>query len=466
VSAATAAYAPVARRFRRSVVSSVASLLASVLTVLVVSRRVDPREYGRVAVILAVWGLLFNSIDWCGGVVMRFGPVELARSATLRVTVATRLVFALPPLLLLAVAAPLYLCFGRDASPHLVALTAAWIVASTAYNVLSWSAIAAQRFGPLTVAGVVMKASPLLPVAVAIVRGRSVIAEEIVGAMLFGTIVAALILHRPLRPLLGSARPDRKLLSAMWRYAVPSLIGVPSLAAITWLDPLLLDRYGTRADVGRYQLAYPVFTVFAMLGASLNSVLSPELVRAGAEHGSLALGRYRDRMQPRFGLYAGLACFGGALFAAPTMRALLPDGYAASADLVALLSVAGGYLIAFWTLLPMVTATDRVWSLQTAYFIQAFVNVALDAILVQRYGSTGIALANIAAWSAAFVTLTLLLSRGIGAHRSTLLPLLCAGGFVTLLLLVDLPEASRAVLGIALVAGSGAMGWRAYRRLR
>src|SRR5437763_15877244 len=107
-----------------------------------------------------------------------------------------------------------------------------------------------------------------------------------------------------------------------------------------------------------------------MLGASLNSVLSPELVRAGAERNSHALVRYRDRMQPRFALYAGLACFGASLFAAPTMRLLLPTAYAASAQLVALLSVAGGFLIAFWTLLPLVAATDRVWRLQISYFLQ------------------------------------------------------------------------------------------------
>src|SRR5207302_11173174 len=64
---------------------------------------------------------------------------------------ATRLLFAWPPLCVLIIGAPIYLSLAQHWAAPLVIMTAAWLLISTAQNVLSWSAIAAQRFSPLTV---------------------------------------------------------------------------------------------------------------------------------------------------------------------------------------------------------------------------------------------------------------------------------------------------------------------------
>ena len=460
----TASYAAIGNRFRWSLVNSVSGLAASMITLLAVSRVVEPGEYGRVAVILAAWGLLFNSVDWCGGLLMRFGPVELRERGTLGVAIGTRLVFAAPVLLPLVTVGPLALFFGFGWSPALSSLTALWFLVATAHNVLQWSAIAAQRFVPLAIAGVVVKITPLAAVGWAAFAGIPVRAELLVCATVAGHGLGALILAGALGRLVAIGRPDGKLLGAMWRYSLPGLLGLPAMAAINWLDPLLLDRWSTRADVGRYQLAYPIFTLFAMLGASLNSVLSPELVRRIAQRDFAAVERYRDRDQPLLALLLGVAAFGGACLAAPLARAVLPDRYAVTAELIALLSVAGGFLLAFWTMHPLVTATDSVWSLQLAIGCQAIANVVGDVALAHRYGSTGVAVANVFAWAAAFVTLTLQLGRRIEARPGALVPLLAAGVAVTLLLVENAPVAARIAVGAALFGTSGALGFRELQR--
>jgi O-antigen/teichoic acid export membrane protein len=458
-----AAAAPVGRRMRWSLLNGLSALTASTVTFLAMSRLVSPDEYGRVAVLLATWGLVGSTNDWCGDLVMRFGPEELRQRRSLAVTLATRLVFAAPVVALLLAGLPLVLGVWRGWGLVPIALTLGYLIVFTAHNVLQWSAIAAQRFGVLTVVNVIIKSAPLVALAIAVGARLPVRAEVLLTATVGGMALGVAVLLGALRRALGLARPDRALLGRMWRYSLPALIGIPALAAISSLDPLLLNHWASRADVGRYQLAHPTFTVFAMLGASLNAVFSPELVHAHARKEGAVLTRYRLRQQPSFAVMCGMVAFGGACLAAPAVRLILPASYALTADLVALFCVAGGFLLGFWTLLPMVTATDNVWALQVSYGVQALANIALVVLLAPRHGAIGAALANTGGWAVAFTTLTLLLHRRIGARRIALFPLLGAGAMAALALACGLGTVARLLAGAALLAAAGPSLWRAYR---
>jgi O-antigen/teichoic acid export membrane protein len=442
------------RRIRWSLASGGAALTASVVGYLLLSRFVEPREYGRVSVILAVWGLAGTALDWCGGVMVRFGPVELVERGSLASTLGTRLLFAAPVLPLLLVGLPLYLGRGRGWSAELVGLTVAYLVAYCAHNALYWSAIAAQRFEAMTAAGIVQKSAPLGAVVAGLVLGVRTNAEHLLAATLIGTAGAALILLVALRDVAGVGRPSRELWSRMWRYNLPTLIGTPASAAIAWLDPLLLQHWASHADVGRHQLAAPTFTIFARLGSSLNNVIGPELVRAGARGDATPLCHYRDREQPRLALALGLVAFAGALLAAPVVRAVLPESYRLTGDLVAILTAGGGFVLAFSTLQPLVTATDSVWSLQVATMLQAATGVALTVALAPRWGAVGVALSSVIAWAVAYTSLVLLLRRLIALSATTLAPLVALGGLVALVLTTRLPELVRLGGALALLGGA------------
>jgi O-antigen/teichoic acid export membrane protein len=236
---------------------------------------------------------------------------------------------------------------------------------------------------------------------------------------------------------------------------------MPAIAATAWADPLLLDRFASRTEVGRYQLAYPTTTVFAMLGASFNSVLSPELVRTSAANQPGILDRYRQRQQPRGAVLLALLGCGGACMAQPLVRAVLPDNYAETATLVSLLGIGGGFLLAFWTLQPLAMAMDRMGSLQVSNIAQAVVNVVGDVWLGRRLGAQGVALANIIAWATAFVTLTLLLERRGGAGRRALAPVLGTGALFTVVLWLPSLRTWAPLIGVAPLV-LAALGLRRY----
>lgn len=458
----TAPRASVLGRVRGSVLSSAAGLAASLGSYALVSRHVAPAEYGRASVILSIWGLFTVATEWCAPVLMRYGPVELTRHGSLRVTLSTRLVFALPALALVVPLAPLYFVHARVWPPSLAWGLGVYLVASLALGAAQGCAIAAQRFGPLALANALVRAAPMLLIAGAWALGRDVTAEALVFVAVAGAGGGALLLFAALGSAVGVARPERALLGQMWRYALPSLVAAPSLAAITYVDPIILQRSVSHADIGRYQLAYLTVTLFGAAGASVNSVLSPELVAARVRGDELAVERYRRVLQPRLGLELGLCACAAACVAAPLVRLLLPAAWAAAASPVAVLTVAGALMLGVWSFHPLVTVTDSVWSLQLATILGAVTNVGLDLVLAPRAGVVGVALANVAAWAMHLLVLGLGLHRRVGARRVALALVPCAAVVLPVVMLA--PGWARAVTAAALLAAAAAL--RARARLR
>ena len=454
--------ASVLGRVRGSVLSSAIGLLASFGSYACVSRFVTPAEYGRASVILSIWGLFTVATEWCAPVLMRYGPVELARSGSLRTTLSTRLIFALPPLVLLVPSVPWYLLVVRGWPPALAWGTSAFLVVSAALGAAQSCAVAAQRFGALALANAVARAAPVLLIVGALIVGRAVRAEGLVFAALIGAAVGAVLLFAALSRLVGAARPDRALLAKMWRYSLPGLVAAPSLAAITFVDPIILQHSVSHAEIGRYQLAYLTVTLFGAAGGSVNSVLSPELVAARERGEELAIERYRRVTQPRLALELGLVACAAACVAAPLVRLVLPPAWAGAADPVAILTVAGALMLGVWSLHPLVTVTDSVWSLEAATILGAVTNVALDLWLAPRAGVRGVALANVASWSVQLTVLALLLHRLIGARRVAVALVPCA--VAVLAVVVAAPGRARALTAVLLVAVAAALGWRARLR--
>lgn len=445
----------ISRRITWSAFGSLAGLATSVLAVLAVSRFVAPEEYGRAAVMTAVWGILLNPITWCGGVMMRFGPVELQRAGRLSKTLATRAVFAAPVLVIL-LPTTMILARVRDWSTFDVILTYGWIGAATIYDFFQWSAVAGQRFRAMALTNVIVKSAPIAVLLVDAGLARVVRAEQLLAANVVGTAVAGTVLLVSIRRVIAPSAPDRRLLRQMWNYSLPGLVGMPALATIAWLDPLVLDHFSSSAEVGRYQLAYPTLTVFASVGASINAVFSPELVGAQAGRDPGALDSYRRRTQPVATLVLGSGALGVACLAPSIARCVLPSTYARSADLVGLLSIAGAFVVGTYVLYPLVTATDSVWSMQIASIGQAVANAVLDLLLAPTWGARGIAMANIGATGVGFLALTVLLRRNARASSYAAAPLVAAGAFVSFLLVMDVHVAVRALVGAALVCASAA----------
>jgi O-antigen/teichoic acid export membrane protein len=231
------------------------------------------------------------------------------------------------------------------------------------------------------------------------------------------------------------------------------LWAAPCIAVTNYIDPIVLRRSVSHAEVGRYQLAYLTIMLCSMAGASFNGVLSPELVGAQARGDGRALDRYRDTTQPRLALALGLCLYACACVAAPMLAPLLPAAWAGAAELVAVLTIAGGLMLAVWTYYPLVTATDSTAVTQVAIVCGAGTNLAIDLMLAPRFGAVGVALANVAAWSAQLLLVSGLMRRRIGARRQSLVLVLVAVP-VAAVVVGATPLAVRAGVALVLIAGA------------
>jgi O-antigen/teichoic acid export membrane protein len=450
-------------RVHRSFGAGASSLLASMVTYCVVCRMVSPTEYGRSTVVLSTLALFGVAFSWCGNLMLRYGPEELSRSGSLRVSLSTRLVFTVPPLLLLVPAVPAWFGWVNGWSPLVLCLSVLWLLGTAALGVLQPSASAAQRFGALALSNLLSRGTPALVILALALLGRIVSAEALIAASVGALLLATVLLLMALRPLLGLARPDRQLMRAMWRYSLPSLIAMPWLAIMNSVDPLILRRSTSDAEVGRYQLAYLVITLFATAGTSFNGAMSPVLVAAKARGDRHVLTDYAQRVQTRFAIGFGLLAFAAAPIVAPLGHAILPARWAGAADTAAMLTVAGGLTLGVFSFHPLVMATDSVWTLQAATILSGLTNLLGDLFWAPHWGAKGIAMANVAAWLVHLLVLALGLNRRIGARRISLFPLLGCGALVLAALFADAGLSLRLILSTALAVYAGPLAWRAYR---
>lgn len=452
---------PVLVRFFWSLISRATGPLTTVVMLMTVARLIPPAEYGRASIILAVWQALVVVIGWCGGLIVRYGPIELEQQGTLKRTISTRLVFAWGSLGVLAIVTPV-VAIWRDWSLALFVLTVCWILSSTIYDVLQWSANAAQSFRALAISSVFIKGTALIAIVALGLSGVNVTAQAFVVATLAGIVLASAVLYRALRPIVGVTRPDKALLKTMWRFSRPGLLGLPAVAAINSIDPLILDHWVALDQVGRYQLAYPVLSAFAAVGASVGSVLYPKLVIAHARGEFGAVKSYTHRSQPILAVLLGGAGFALAMLVEPVGGTLLPQRYAQSAEVMSILTIAGGYCVAVYTTYPVGNLYDRVWSIQSTFIVQGVVNTLADLALAPALGARGVALANVLAWASSLVLLTVLL-RPVGTNWRSLPPLITGGALVTAWLMTRPPALLQLVIGslsVACLCIAGVIAWR------
>jgi O-antigen/teichoic acid export membrane protein len=455
----------IASRIGWSTVSTAAAFVASAGAAIAIGRFVDPAEYGRYAVVSSVWGFLVVPIVWCGSVLVRFGPVELAETGRMSRAVGVRIVLAAPALLLLP-AVPLLVAPRAGWPSSITLLTLAWFGVTLAENTLQWASSATQQFRAKAVANVLSRGLPALLVASPVVlRAFNVRSEHLLAAVVAANAVSALYLALALRRWVGVAWPGRELLRRSWRYMAPATVGVPAESLVQWVDPLILARFVTRAEVGFYQLAYVVISASATVAASFTAVLTNELVWARARGDDSVQRAYVRTQQPRLALGLGFTAFAAACVAEPALRWLLGARFAPSGRIAAVLAVAAGFQMASITLAPIRTVTDAQAESQASRVLQAAVNVGGDLLLAPGSGTVGVALANLLAWAANGVSLTLLLRRRAALAVRPWIILGAGAGGALLLVAVDPPTWARVAAaivfaGAAARAAAGLVGSR------
>jgi O-antigen/teichoic acid export membrane protein len=253
---------------------------------------------------------------------------------------------------------------------------------------------------------------------------------------------------------------------------VPAMTSFVRALALTF-DVVLLGLLDRRADLGAYTAAYRVCFLVLAVALALHASFWPAAARAERPR---ALGQVVDRALSLATAVGLPLVVGGIVLAAPLMRLLFGNAFAAGAPMLQWLLVSIGFALAhgaFTTALLASGATRRELAIMV---VAATVNVVGNLAVIPAHGARGAAIVTAVSEGVALL-LCVVAGRRAGWHvrgRGVVAPFAAAAvmGAVLALVGTGLPVVIRMLLGgVVYVATLGALGLPAevvphVRRLR
>ena len=245
--------------------------------------------------------------------------------------------------------------------------------------------------------------------------------------------------------------------SALWRYSFP-LIFIGVLGNLFyWIDSLVIGYYLTVTEVGLYNAAFTIASLFGVASEMFMQLFFPLIVREYAKRKYDVIQEVSKQVSKwifviNVPLFILAFCFPGAL-----LNVLFGEAYLSSAG--ALRILASGNLIACLfialggNLLSMQGKTR--WLLGNTVLV-SLINFSLNIYLVPRYGLEGAALGTVISWLTLCGLLLYEIQKTLGfiPIRRTFLRVVLASLFPTLLLFLlreHIPLTFLPLLGVILL---------------
>jgi O-antigen/teichoic acid export membrane protein len=385
-----------------------AALLLVLLTI--AARYLSADDYGRFRYALALTTIMETIMD-LGLSQITVRSVARDRTSANRLfpqVLGVKLVWVAIGLALLAVLAPILrsdpvvirLCYalGISSAVRSYLLTARGLLQGLRRFDLEALAVVSDRLLLLIAGGAALWAGyGLVGLAAAFVGARLVM----LGAM-----------QLLLRKVVARVTPtfDRSAWRDIQSAALPLGFFMIALNTYTYVDAVILGLMRTNAEVGWYAAAYSVYEGLTYAPSILAAVLTPRLSALFTSD------RAAHRSMLTRALLASLALavvLGGiaAMAAAPVISLLFGSRYAAAAAPLQILSAGALFVFATWILHAAAISTNLDRRLLVTTGIGLGANVALNIVLIPRYGISGAAWATVLAEGLTVVLLLVQIER-------------------------------------------------------
>lgn len=378
----------------RASVAGMSTLLLAVLLV-VAGRLLGDQEYGKFSFALAL-AMIFETV-------MDFGLKEITTRKVARDrTVAQSLLAQMFGLkLALALGAAIGLVVTANLlSPEPDVRLACYLLGTASILrsyllTIRYALQGIERFG-LDGLAVVIDRSLLLVLGIgALANGFGMVGLTVafVGARVISLIAAwALVAGQ-----IGAFRPafDRARWLALQRQALPFGAFIIVLHLYSYADTIMLYVIRGDGETGLYNAAYRVYEGLANVGQVLQTVLIPRLSRHYVANRA-AYGRLARRGLLAAGLLAPATAAAGLLLGERAVVLLFGPAYASAGQVLQLLSIGFVVVLPLCALYAVaLSAGAGAWLLRTAV-AGCVANVALNLVLIPRFGMHGAAAATVA----------------------------------------------------------------------
>jgi O-antigen/teichoic acid export membrane protein len=367
------------------------SMPISVVTVSLAARTLDPDGFGvwtGVSAYVAIWGAL-TDLGLTTVAMQRMAAEPERESEWLGALAGMRLLLAAGAATLCAISIPLFLDTGREA---------AWILTLTIFS-SGGSALMSVfnsrlRAGLALSFGVVQSFLWLGVTTVFYVTGASVVAFAIAYVSMLA-VICTLQLRATRRHAHIAWRAGRALWRPLMRVAVP--LGIASILITIYyqVDSVLLLALSTAKETGIYGAAYRFLAPLLFLPAAVMSSFFPVL-SAVNEHDPARVRRLVQRAAELMAVISLPILAGTIALSDQIVNALYGAQFARAGEvlpilMIAFVSICFGSLAGF--LAPLLNLH---WRLALYSAVGAIANIALNVVLIPRYGALGSAWATVA----------------------------------------------------------------------
>ena len=378
----------------RASVAGMSTLLLAVLLV-VAGRLLGDQEYGKFSFALAL-AMIFETV-------MDFGLKEITTRKVARDRTAAQSLLAqmFGLKLALALGAAIGLVVTANLlSPEPDVRLACYLLGTASILrsyllTIRYALQGIERFG-LDGLAVVIDRSLLLVLGIGVLAngfGMVGLTVAFVGARVISLIAAwALVAGQ-----IGAFRPafDRARWLALQRQALPFGAFIIVLHLYSYADTIMLYVIRGDGETGLYNAAYRVYEGLANVGQVLQTVLIPRLSRHYVANRA-AYGRLARRGLLAAGLLAPATAAAGLLLGERAVVLLFGPAYASAGQVLQLLSIGFVVVLPLCALYAVaLSAGAGAWLLRTAV-AGCVANVALNLVLIPRFGMHGAAAATVA----------------------------------------------------------------------
>ena len=201
-----------------------------------------------------------------------------------------------------------------------------------------------------------------------------------------------------------SLRVSRRVLKDMLRFSLPLLPSLFACWVIDFSDRYFLTRMSTLEQVGIYSVGARISSIIILFSTSFQMAWGPYAL--SIQHEGDAKDKYSRGLF--LFLYAGLASAAAiTIFAKPILVILTQPKYYEAQKVIGLLALATVVYGAFLVLNIGLMITKKTTLTSLAITAGAVLNIALNFLLIPRFGMTGAAVATLVSYLTAFALLYL-----------------------------------------------------------
>jgi len=389
----------------------------SFASVWLATRYLGAEGYGGVAALLVASQLAQIALMWTCTAMARYGVQEYVETGRITQTFWARTLIFIPNLILVVALYPFWLpLLGTwlklppESYPLVVLLFSAVAVAMHIQFALQ-----AAKLPRLQSILQLLERVVTFATLVFLILGGNLTWLTAIWAYTVPSFVSAVVGLWNLRSLIvGKITVNRSRIKEILAFSLPlPLYSLLSHFSFSQLDAIFILRYMTTADLGIYSVAYQMNGLILQLPTLAGSLLMPLFVtvQSSRDDNQMQIVYFRD-IVPFLTLGLGLFCACVATAGFYILPLIFGRQFTQVGNLLWIFAAATTVSVPIATgFLPLSNSTSTTHVQMFAAFASAVVNIALNFLLIPRFGLIGCAWATVAAFAASMLVFTLLLGK-------------------------------------------------------